>query len=143
MLGSSGVGTAVLAGPVAATGLEKEHFQNLLQVRLAELKDHLSHQPVQLAHQLAKVHARWTGFPRRARCCRLFLFSTCSLISWRTDRYWLCLRTSPERMHLLSALLPYVTIIKRTASMMAILGPLTILTFVLIRTHWHRRHSAA
>jgi hypothetical protein len=49
----------------------------------------------------------------------------------------------PVRMHLLSAVLPYLTIIKRTASMLAILGPLMIVAFVLIRTQWTRRHVAA
>jgi hypothetical protein len=49
----------------------------------------------------------------------------------------------PVRLHLLSAVLPYLTIIKRTASMLAILGPLTIFAFAVIRTQWARRHVAA
>lgn len=49
----------------------------------------------------------------------------------------------PVRMHLTAALLPYLTIIKRTASMLAILGPPMIIAFVLIRTQWTRRHAAA
>ena len=49
----------------------------------------------------------------------------------------------PVRMHLLSAVLPYLTIIKRTASMLAILGPLMIFAFAVIRTQWARRHVAA
>ena len=53
------------------------------------------------------------------------------------------LASFPVRMHLLSLLLPYLTIIKRAASMLAIIGPLMILAFTVIRTQWARRHAAA
>lgn len=49
----------------------------------------------------------------------------------------------PVRMPLLSSVLPWLTIIKRTASLLAILGPLIIFAFSLIRTRWARRHAAA
>jgi hypothetical protein len=53
------------------------------------------------------------------------------------------LASFPARMHLLSTLLPYVTIIKRSTSMLAIFGPLLIIAFAVIRTHWLRSHAAA
>jgi hypothetical protein len=49
----------------------------------------------------------------------------------------------PARMHFVSAMLPWLTIIKRAASILAIIGPLTIFAFALIRTHWVRRHAVA
>lgn len=49
----------------------------------------------------------------------------------------------PVRMHLLSAVLPYLTIVKRTASMLAIFGPPTLFAFAAIRTQRARRHAAA
>jgi hypothetical protein len=49
----------------------------------------------------------------------------------------------PLRMHLLASVLPYVTIIKRAASMVAILGPLLIFAFAFIRTQRARRHATA
>ena len=48
----------------------------------------------------------------------------------------------PVRMQLLSLVLPYVTIVKRAASMLAIFVPLGILAFVFTRTQW-ARHQAA
>lgn len=49
----------------------------------------------------------------------------------------------PERMPVPSALLPYVTIVKRVASMLAIFAPLIILAFAGIRRQWVQRHTAA
>lgn len=46
----------------------------------------------------------------------------------------------PVRMHAASAALPYVTIVKRAASMLAIGGPLLMLTFAFLRKHRARRH---
>ena len=40
----------------------------------------------------------------------------------------------PVRMHFVSAVLPYLTIIKRAASMIAIVGPLLLLAFAVLRT---------
>lgn len=48
----------------------------------------------------------------------------------------------PVRMHLLSSVLPYVTIVKRAASMLAIFVPLGILAFVFTRSQWARHHAA-
>jgi hypothetical protein len=49
----------------------------------------------------------------------------------------------PARMHLVAAVLPYLTIIKRLASMLAIMGPVIIFAFALIRTQWTQRHRPA
>ena len=49
----------------------------------------------------------------------------------------------PARMHLPAAVLPYLTIIKRTASMMAIFGPLLMFAVAFIRTHWVRHRAIA
>jgi hypothetical protein len=49
----------------------------------------------------------------------------------------------PARMHLLAGVLPYLTIIKRSASMLAIIGPVIIFGFAVIRTQWTQRHRPA
>jgi hypothetical protein len=49
----------------------------------------------------------------------------------------------PGRMHSVSLVLPYVTVIKRAASLLAIFVPLAILGVTLIRTRWTQRHAAA
>lgn len=49
----------------------------------------------------------------------------------------------PARMHLLSGVLPYLTIIKRSASILAIIGPVIIFGFAAIRTQWAQRHRPA
>jgi hypothetical protein len=48
----------------------------------------------------------------------------------------------PARMHLLSAVLPYLTVIKRAASMVAIFGPLMMFASAWIRRQWRRRLAA-
>lgn len=49
----------------------------------------------------------------------------------------------PARMQAVSAALPYITIIKRAASMVAIFGPPLMLSVAVLRTHRARRHSSA
>ena len=49
----------------------------------------------------------------------------------------------PVRMPLLSAVLPYLTVVKRAASMLAIFAPAMIFAFARIRTRWGRRHVVA
>ncbi len=44
----------------------------------------------------------------------------------------------PDRVHLLAAVLPYLTVVKRTASILALLIPFAVLTFALVRRRLRR-----
>jgi hypothetical protein len=44
----------------------------------------------------------------------------------------------PDRVHFLAAVLPYLTVVKRTASIMALLIPFVVLTFAFVRRRLRR-----
>lgn len=44
----------------------------------------------------------------------------------------------PNRIHFLAAVLPYLTVVKRTASILALLIPFAVLTFAFVRGRMRR-----